>query len=337
MIKKDTRWKRYFDFVITLVACYSIFVNAYYAVFGLPETPWEITIDLSVELLFLADMLFCFFEEYIDEETYSATSDVKLIAKHYLKSSFVFDFVAWIPLEYLMARSSGPETRFAGADKFRLIRLLKLLRIPRLRQLLNLDKFKELVNTYYGFQLKRAVSEKDDYFVYPVMRNMLIFNAYKICNFVFVILATAYFLAIFWMLSSLDFQSDWRDNWASCPSCVDAYNGQATFYTLEKHAFLSWTSEPDEIDERIVHEDANGYWVTDLSDQQILIKSFYYSLTTLTTIGFGDMSPVSHTEKVFGNAILLLGVAVFSIFISNLKTLIERHSELSRKGYQTEL
>ena len=69
---------------------------------------------------------------------------------------------------------------------------------------------------------------------------MLIFNAYKICNFVFVILATAYFLAMFWMIASLDLQSEWRDNWTCGPSCVDPYNGKATFYTLEEHNFFTW-------------------------------------------------------------------------------------------------
>lgn len=36
VIRKDSSWKRVFDLFVTFASCYSIFVNAYFAVFGLP-------------------------------------------------------------------------------------------------------------------------------------------------------------------------------------------------------------------------------------------------------------------------------------------------------------
>ena len=53
--------------------------------------------DFTVEYLFLADMVFMFCQEYMDEETYNVVSNFKQIAKHYAKSVFIFDFIAWMP------------------------------------------------------------------------------------------------------------------------------------------------------------------------------------------------------------------------------------------------
>lgn len=39
----------------------------------------------------------------------------------------------------------------------RLFRLLKLLRLPRLRELLDVDKFKQIVNEYYTKQLENNI------------------------------------------------------------------------------------------------------------------------------------------------------------------------------------
>jgi len=56
-------------------------------------------LDNFVETLFLMDMVFCFCQEYLDEETYTVQSDIKTIAKHYLKRSFIFDLLAWLPID----------------------------------------------------------------------------------------------------------------------------------------------------------------------------------------------------------------------------------------------
>jgi len=55
-----------------------------------------------IEGLFLCDLIFCFFQEFKDEETYTIISDVKKIAKHYAKGSFIFDLLAFIPFQELL-------------------------------------------------------------------------------------------------------------------------------------------------------------------------------------------------------------------------------------------
>ncbi len=39
----------------------------------------------------------------------------------------------------------------------------------------------------------------------------------------------------------------------------------------------------------------------------------YFAFTTLATVGFGDYSPRSDSERVFGALFLLFGVATFTV------------------------
>ena len=49
---------------------------------------------------------------------------------------------------------------------------------------------------------------------------------------------------------------------------------------------------------------------------------WYYSLTTLATIGFGDFTPKSVQEKIFGSVVMLFGVVVFSLVMNNLMEIL---------------
>ena len=134
VIKKDSSWKGAFDVVMLFVSCYNIFVNAFYSAFGIPDTPYFVYVDNFVESLFFFDLIFCFCQEYMDEETYSLVSDLKKIDKNYLRKTIIIDLIAIVPI-----------TNFIPTEQYqdvRLFRLIKLLRLPRLAQLLDVEKFK---------------------------------------------------------------------------------------------------------------------------------------------------------------------------------------------------
>jgi len=53
-----------------------------------------------------------------------------------------------------------------------------------------------------------------------------------------------------------------------------------------------------------------------------LITSCYFSITTLSTVGYGDLSPVSDTEKLVGIVIMIGGVAFFSYIMGQFIEII---------------
>lgn len=96
--------------------------------FGPPITKAEIAADYAIEVLFFFDMILNFCQEYLDDETFKVIKVFTKIAHHYAKKSFLFDLIAWFPIEFFVKLFSGNQ----NIQKERLFRMLKLLRIPRL-------------------------------------------------------------------------------------------------------------------------------------------------------------------------------------------------------------
>eukprot|EP01017_Pseudomicrothorax_dubius_P043558 TRINITY_DN7278_c0_g2_i1.p1 TRINITY_DN7278_c0_g2~~TRINITY_DN7278_c0_g2_i1.p1 ORF type:complete len:606 (-),score=184.94 TRINITY_DN7278_c0_g2_i1:149-1966(-) len=53
-----------------------------------------------------------------------------------------------------------------------------------------------------------------------------------------------------------------------------------------------------------------------------LIMCCYFALTTLATVGYGDLTPQSNAEKIFGILIMILGVAFFSYIMGNFNDVL---------------
>lgn len=65
----------------------------------------------------------------------------------------------------------------------------------------------------------------------------------------------------------------------------------------------------------------------DVPDSRIknLSDAFWWALATVTTVGYGDIVPVTFTGRIIGVILMIVGITVFGIFISTLgATLIEK-------------
>lgn len=60
-----------------------------------------------------------------------------------------------------------------------------------------------------------------------------------------------------------------------------------------------------------------------------LLDSLYFSVVTLTTIGFGDLSPSTATSKIFTIFYIFVGLGIILAFVN---TVAERAMERSRKA-----
>jgi hypothetical protein len=85
---------------------------------------------------------------------------------------------------------------------------------------------------------------------------------------------------------------------------------------------------------------SDGGWVTrlgfiDATNFEIYVISFYWKLTTVTTVGYGDINAGTTIERVHNLFIMSLGVLMYSFAIGSLssivRTLVAKTAEMNQK------
>jgi hypothetical protein len=73
----------------------------------------------------------------------------------------------------------------------------------------------------------------------------------------------------------------------------------------------------------------------DLNNEQIYVKTLYYVITTISTVGYGDISPKTSKEIAFVMFIQFLGVVIFAYLTGNITSILmnlnQREKMLSEK------
>ena len=60
-----------------------------------------------------------------------------------------------------------------------------------------------------------------------------------------------------------------------------------------------------------------------------MIRTTYFVFTTLSTVGYGDMSAVSNFEKINGMIYMFMGTAIFAVILSTFSDLIGDSTDAS--------
>lgn len=62
------------------------------------------------------------------------------------------------------------------------------------------------------------------------------------------------------------------------------------------------------------------------------LNSFYFCISTLGTVGFGDVVPVTTPGKIFTMIYIIVGIGAFLVFINTLTTNVaERRKRMKRE------
>ena len=120
--------------VIIPASLYTTITSASVAAFGFNVSTLARFIDITTEIFFVIDIMIHFISEYKDEVDYKPVRDIKKIALKYLRSFFIVDFTATVPLRFI----------FAGiwTEEFlELCQLLKLMRISKFVKIMDEKNF----------------------------------------------------------------------------------------------------------------------------------------------------------------------------------------------------
>jgi len=63
----------------------------------------------------------------------------------------------------------------------------------------------------------------------------------------------------------------------------------------------------------------------DLDNKDVYLTSLYWTLTTVTTVGYGDIHGVLPSEKIFNAVIMLIGVIAFSFVNGSLASILSNY------------
>ena len=72
------------------------------------------------------------------------------------------------------------------------------------------------------------------------------------------------------------------------------------------------------------------YSFYDLDKANEILELYYFTFTTLSTVGFGDFHPMSNTERLFMAFGMLFGVAIFSYIMGIFIEILQKYQDLNR-------
>lgn len=62
----------------------------------------------------------------------------------------------------------------------------------------------------------------------------------------------------------------------------------------------------------------------ELAEFQNYIQSLYWAVTTLTTVGYGDITPVGSTQMIYTIFVMILGVGIYGYVIGNIASILSK-------------
>ena len=72
------------------------------------------------------------------------------------------------------------------------------------------------------------------------------------------------------------------------------------------------------VDLGIVFVGGTIIWLFDRQEYKHLTEAFWYTLQTITTVGYGDVTPTEPIGRFVGAAVMLLGIAFLSILTATI-------------------
>eukprot|EP01043_Picozoa_sp_COSAG02_P029200 COSAG02_NODE_1806_length_10867_cov_7.575130_5_plen_748_part_01 len=239
---------------------------------------WIFWWEVLVDLYFWLDIVMNFRTGHYDENN-ELVVDQRKVCKKYLQGWFVLDFISVLPVTYIGYAMNGHGSAETGGE----LKLMKVFRMLRLAKLLRLARLKRLV--------RRLV---DQYEIFA--------KASRLTSIMLAIVFFAHLVACAWHLAGSSGEQEIG---------TDRSTGEKVklqpWVTRQYGGIGDGSTEHPDFEKGLRVSVATRY-----------LDAAYYSVTTLTTVGYGDRLPSTNMEKVISILCELAGSMIFGIIAGAL-------------------
>eukprot|EP00960_Hanusia_phi_P038662 753536-Hanusia_phi.AAC.8 len=276
-------------------------------------------INWLVNVSFWVDIILNFRTAIVDPKTDDSGSiklvaDWKVISLNYLKFWFWLDVLGSLPVTLIENAISGDQ---CGLTMIRTLRLNRLARLARLVKLLRLARL-----THWNKMIARL---RDAFAINPGHLRLV-----KLLLFVIVL---SHCMACFLFLI-VDFEQDFAINWASefqiyvpgdkmyvlsCPPPLTDAQGNILPDSKTRVQYSEANQTGSMITECLQHD---GVWLEEASSSVQYLASMYFTLTTLTTVGYGDITMRTTPELVYCILMMAIGASTFAVIVGSIESVL---------------
>nr|XP_023966200.1 potassium voltage-gated channel subfamily H member 3 isoform X1 [Chrysemys picta bellii] len=243
--------------------------------------------DLCVEILFILDIVLNFRTTFVSKSG-QVVFDPHSIFLHYLSTWFLLDLVAALPFDLLYAFKVNV---YFGAHLLKTVRLLRLLRL-----LPNLDRYSQ-------------------------------YSAVVLTLLMIVFALLAHWVACVWFfIGQLEIESS-RSEVPEIGWLQELARRLETPYYLARKSCRSPANGTGLGGPPGANCSLNGSsWelLGGPSLRSSYLTSLYFALSSLTSVGFGNVSANTDTEKIFSICTMLIGALMHAVVFGNVTAIIQR-------------
>ncbi|XP_068199431.1 potassium voltage-gated channel subfamily H member 5-like [Antennarius striatus] len=293
-------FKTTWDWVILILTFYTAIMVPYNVSFKTRQNnlTW-LVLDSVVDVIFLIDIVLNFHTTFVGPAG-EVISDAKLIRMNYLKTWFVIDLLSCLPYDIINAFEHVNEDVMASASSAGHLRDSSHFHrnttrtedsvLPGLSSLFSSLKVIRLL------RLGRVARKLDHYLEYGAAVLVLL-----VCVFGLV----AHWLACIWY------------------SIGDYEVIDETTNTIKTDSWLYQLALSIGTPYRY-NASGTGQWEGGPNKDTLYISSLYFTMTSLTTIGFGNIAPATDGEKIFSVAMMMVGSLLYATIFGNVTTIFQQ-------------
>ncbi|NXW61070.1 KCNH1 protein, partial [Eurystomus gularis] len=288
-------FKTTWDWIILILTFYTAILVPYNVSFKTKQNnvAW-LVVDSIVDVIFLVDIVLNFHTTFVGPAG-EVISDPKLIRMNYLKTWFVIDLLSCLPYDVINA--------FENVDEVSI-----LVPLPPVNYYLmvggrwereernGISSLFSSLKVVRLLRLGRVARKLDHYIEYGAAVLVLLVCVFGLA---------AHWLACIWY-SIGDYEViDEDTNTIRTESWLYQLGMSiGTPYRFNASGFGKWEGGP--------------------SKDSVYISSLYFTMTSLTSVGFGNIAPTTDGEKIFAVAMMMIGSLLYATIFGNVTTIFQQ-------------